>query len=61
MYKWLYMHFCVQWEQGGELCTHSRKAAECMYELYMHSQLVEVLRDHQQILFVDGHVCKSTK
>ena len=45
----------------GELCTYSR---ECTYELYMCSQLVEVgvvLCDHQQIMFVNSHVCKLTK
>ena len=45
----------------GELHTYSR---ERTYKLYVRSQLVEVgvvLRDHQQIMFVDGHVCKLTK
>ena len=54
MYKWSYMRFCVKRE--GESHTYSRKAAE----LYV----VEVCRGvvlHQQILFVDGHVPKSTK
>ena len=46
--------------RAGELHTYNR---ERTYELYVRSQLVEVgvvLRDHQQTLFVDGHVCKLT-
>ena len=45
----------------GKLHTYSRKATECSYELYMCSLLVEVGVVLQQILFVDGHVLKSTK
>ena len=44
----------------GELRTYSRGRT---YELYVRSRwvLCYVTGDHQQIMFVDGHVCKLTK
>ena len=57
-------HTCVSVlneSREGELQTYNR---ERMYELYVCSQLVKVgvvLCDHQQIMFVDGHVCKFMK